>query len=230
MEDTIKKAEKDLQKTSYGALRRELKTIGLKYRRLGLCRRKKEKMTDSEKTRSYKRMNTLDLVYIAIGVALITVCSWISIPMTIPFTLQTFAIFAVLLILGDIRGTIASLVYVLMGAIGVPVFSGFSGGMGVIMGNTGGYIIGFILIGIIYTISTRLFGEKNLVKILALLAGLVVCYVFGTVWFMYVFMKNTGSIGLMAVLSWCVFPFIIPDLAKMAVAFIISKRVRVVVK
>ena len=86
--------------------------------------------------RTEKKTKTLDLVYIAIGAALITVCSWISIPMTVPFTLQTFAVFAVLLILDGYRGTIATLVYVLMGAIGLPVFAGFSGGLAIILGNT----------------------------------------------------------------------------------------------
>ena len=92
---------------------------------------------------------TLDIVYCAIGVALIAVCSWITVPMTVPFTLQTLAVFAVLLLLGGERGTIATLVYVLMGAIGIPVFAGFSGGLGILLGSTGGYIIGFIFIGLL---------------------------------------------------------------------------------
>ena len=187
-------------------------------------------MENTGMIRTDKRMKTLDLVYIAIGVTLITVCSWISIPMTVPFTLQTFAVFAVLLILGGERGTVATLIYVLMGAIGIPVFSGFSGGLGKIVGNTGGYIVGFILIGLIYMVSVKVLGEKIYVEIIALLAGLLVCYAFGTVWFMCVYMKNTGTVGLLSVLSWCVFPFIIPDLVKMALAFVISRRVRTVIK
>ncbi len=180
-----------------------------------------------ENTRT--RTKTLDMVYIAIGVALITVCSWITIPMTIPFTLQTFAVFAVLMIHGGERGLIATLVYVLMGAIGIPVFSGFAGGIGVVLGNTGGYIIGFIFIGLIYIALTRIFGRKLIVEIISLLLGLIACYAFGTGWFMYVYMRNTGSVGLLTVLSWCVFPFIIPDLAKMAIAVIISKRVKKII-
>ena len=84
------------------------------------------------------KTKTLDLVYTAMGVTLICVCSWINIPMTVPFTLQTFAIPAVLLILSGKRGTIATIVYVIMGAIGIPVFAGFTGGVGIILGNTGG--------------------------------------------------------------------------------------------
>lgn len=166
-----------------------------------------------------------DLVYISIGAALIAICSWISIPTAVPFTLQTFAVFLVLCLLGGERGTIATLIYVLLGAVGVPVFAGFTGGVGVLFGNTGGYILGFILMGIIYIFLTKLFGNKNVVKIIALVLGLIVCYAFGTVWFMYVYMKNTGDVGLLTVLSWCVFPFIIPDIIKLVLAFGISKRV-----
>jgi len=180
--------------------------------------------------RTYTRMKTLDIVYIAIGVALITIGSWISIPMTVPFTLQTFAVFTTLLLLGGYRGTIAALVYVLMGAIGIPVFAGFSGGLSIVLGNTGGYIVGFIFMGLIYAVLTGIFGEKLYVEIAALLIGLFVCYAFGTAWFMYVYMKDTGEVGLMTVLSWCVFPFIIPDLVKMSLAFVISRRVRPVIK
>lgn len=166
-----------------------------------------------------------DLVYISIGAALIAICSWISIPTAVPFTLQTFAVFLVLCLLGGERGTIATLIYVLLGAVGVPVFAGFTGGVGVLFGNTGGYILGFILMGIIYIFLTKLFGNKNVVKIISLVLGLIVCYAFGTVWFMYVYMKNTGDVGLLTVLSWCVFPFIIPDIIKLVLAFGISKRV-----
>ena len=170
-------------------------------------------------------LKTSDLVYIAIGAALITICSWISIPTAVPFTLQTFAIFFVLLLLGGERGTIATLIYVLLGAIGVPVFSGFSGGIGILFGNTGGYIWGFLFIGLIYLLFTRLFRKNIAIKVTALVLGLLVCYAFGTVWFMHVYIQNSGEVGLLTVLGWCVFPFIIPDLIKMAFAVIIAKRI-----
>ena len=186
---------------------------------------------EKEKTRGLQNgTKTTDLVYTAVAVTLITACSWINIPMTVPFTLQTFAVFAVLLILGGERGTIATLVYVFMGSIGIPVFSGFSGGAGIILGKTGGYIIGFVFIGLIYMAFTKVFGNKTFVEITALLAGLIVCYAFGTAWFMFVYMRDTGTVGLLAVLSWCVFPFVIPDLAKMAMAAVIARRIRPFVK
>ena len=172
------------------------------------------------------KTKTLDLVYTAMGVTLICVCSWINIPMTVPFTLQTFAIPAVLLILGKKRGTIATIVYVLMGAIGIPVFAGFTGGLAILLGNTGGYIIGFIFMALIYTAAVKIFGEKKGVKIIALIAGLIVCYAFGTAWFMYIYLKDTGEVGLFSVLTWCVLPYIVPDLVKIFLAILISDRVK----
>ena len=177
-----------------------------------------------------ENLKVLDLVYIAIGAALIAICSWISIPTAVPFTLQTFAVFFVLLLLGGERGTIATLVYVLLGAVGAPVFAGFTGGIGILFGNTGGYIIGFLFVGLIYMLFTRFFGKKLFIKIAALVVGLAVCYAFGTAWFMHVYMKNTGEVGLVAVLGWCVFPFIIPDLIKMALAVALAKRIEPVIR
>ena len=181
-------------------------------------------------TKSGESIKTVDLVYIAIAAALIAVCSWISIPMTVPFTLQTFAVFFVLAALGGERGTIATVVYVIMGAVGLPVFSGFKGGISVLLGNTGGYIIGFIFMGLIYMFITKVLGEKMIPMMIALIIGLAACYAFGTAWFMFVYIRNTGAVGIVTVLSWCVFPFIIPDLVKMALALVVSKRVRFIIR
>lgn len=87
-------------------------------------------MTEA-KTNSKSKSNVLSLVYMAMFVAIITVCAQIQIPMTVPFTLQTLGIFMAAAMLGWKRGLISVAVYVLLGAIGVPVFAGFSGGIGV---------------------------------------------------------------------------------------------------
>lgn len=177
-----------------------------------------------------KKFKTVDLVYIALFVALMAVCSWISIPFAIPFTLQTFAMFCTLSLLGGKRGTIAIVVYIALGAVGVPVFSGFSGGLGPILGPTGGYIVGFIFMGLVYWLMVQLMGQKLWVEIVALVVSLVVCYAFGTVWFMIVYAGQTGPIGLGTALGWCVVPFILPDIAKLAVAMLISRRLGPVLK
>jgi len=187
-------------------------------------------MSSADVAKTRDNTKVLDLVYISIGAALIAICSWISIPTAVPFTLQTFAVFFVLLSLGGERGTLATLVYVLLGAVGVPVFAGFSGGIGVLLGSTGGYIIGFLFTGIIYIIFTKFVSKKIVVKIIALVLGLAVCYAFGTAWFMNVYTKTSGEVGLLTVLGWCVFPFIIPDLLKLALAVVIVKRIEPAIK
>ena len=171
-------------------------------------------------------LSTKDLALTALFVAVMAVCSWISIPATVPFTLQTFGVFISIGLLGGKRGTLAILIYLLLGAIGLPVFSGFTGGIGHLLGPTGGYIIGFIFSALLMWLAERLFGKSVPVLAASMIAGLIVCYAFGTAWFMSVYTKNTGEIGLMTALGWCVFPYIIPDVAKIVLAVILTKRLR----
>ena len=167
---------------------------------------------------------TLDLTYTALGAVLIVLCSWISIPAAVPFTMQTFAVFFVLAALGGARGTASIFVYILLGTVGLPVFSGFTGGAGRLLGNTGGYIVGLLFTGLAYWLLTRLFGKTRVVQLLALAAGLLAVYAFGTAWFLFVYARTSGSVGLAAVLGWCVFPFLVPDLLKLALALYLARR------
>ena len=177
-----------------------------------------------------KNYKTIDLVYIALGAVLITICSWISIPTTVPFTMQTFAVFFVLSALGGKRGTVSIIVYVLLGAIGVPVFAQFTSGIGILFGKTGGYIVGFIFMGLVYWLIVHFMGKKTWVKTLAMVIGLAVCYTFGTVWFMIVYAQANGAVDLAMVLAWCVIPFIIPDLIKLELALALARRLSPVLK
>ncbi len=182
---------------------------------------------NNKKSSAFK---TTDLVYIAICAVLLAVCSWISMPTTVPFTMQTFGVFFVLMFLGGKRGTAAIVVFILLGAIGIPVFAGFSGGIGILLGTTGGYIIGFIVMGIIYWLTEVFIGDSLVIRVVSLVIGLAACYAFGTAWFMIAYARNSGAIGLGTALSWCVIPFIIPDLVKMALAVLVSDRIRKAVK
>ena len=172
------------------------------------------------------KTKTYDLACIAIFAVLIAICSWISIPMTVPFTLQTFGVFMAVGVLGGKRGSLAVLVYILLGVIGVPVFAGFSGGLGILLNNTGGYIIGFLFSALAMWAMESLWGKKPVIQILSMVVGLIVCYAMGTIWFMVVYTRTTGAVGIGTVLGWCVIPFIIPDLVKIALAFVLSRRVR----
>ena len=172
------------------------------------------------------RNKTYDMVYIAIFAVLMAICSWISIPMAVPFTLQKFGVFMAVGILGRKRGTFAVLIYIILGAIGVPVFAGFSGGIGVLLSSTGGYIVGFLFSALVMWGMETLWGKKPVVQILSMIVGLIVCYALGTIWFMIIYARDTGAVGLGTVLGWCVIPFIIPDLVKIALAYVLSRRLR----
>ena len=175
------------------------------------------------------KFSTRDLCFCAIGAALIAVCAWISIPADVPFTLQTFAIFAVCGLLGGKRGTVSVLVYLLLGAVGAPVFAGFRGGFASLIGTTGGYLVGFILLALIIALAQAHWGLGQWVFVLSAAVGLLVCYAFGTAWFLIVYTR-TGAITLGVVLAKCV-PLCLPDrkllliwyrLMKLSGAFLVS--------
>lgn len=172
-----------------------------------------------------KSKSTKALAYIALSVALIAVCSWIAIPFAIPFTMQTFAIFAVLGLLGGKRGTVAIFSYLLLGLFGLPIFSGFQGGAGALLGSTGGYLIGFVMMGLLYWFLTKFLGTKTWIMALAMFLGLLLLYTFGTVWFLLVYTNSTGSTSLLTVLGLCVFPFLLPDLIKLLMAILLIRRI-----
>lgn len=185
------------------------------------------------------KSKTLNIVYIGISAALIAICSWISIPLPsgIPVTLQTMGVCLVAGILGTKRSTLATLVYILLGLIGVPVFSQFRSGPAFLFGNTGGYIIGFIFTALIVGAMSDYIEKKNIVKVkkyvlltVSMIVGIAVCYVFGTAWFAYIWAKTQEPAALATILGWCVIPYIIPDIVKIVFAVIISVPVKNVIK
>ena len=177
-------------------------------------------------TVAVQRSKTYDIVYIAVFAVIMAICSWISIPAAVPFTLQTFGVFVAVGVLGGKRGTLSILVFILLGAIGIPVFANFSGGIGVLAGPTGGYIIGFLFSALLMWAMEKLPGKKSVMQIVSMIAGLIVCYAFGTVWFVIVYGRMNGPIGFTAALASCVVPFIIPDIIKIALAYVLSRKLR----
>ncbi len=178
-----------------------------------------------------KTFTVRNLCYIALMAAVLAVCAWITIPTpAVAFTLQTMGVFLALILLGGKRGTIAIFVYILLGAVGVPVFSGFRGGLGALLGSTGGYILGFLLTGLLYWLMTALLGEKLPIQILALVLGLALCYAFGTAWYVHVYLQAKGDITVKAAFLGCVAPFLLPDLVKLAVAELVGRRLKPILK
>lgn len=171
-----------------------------------------------------------NMTYIALFAVLMAVCSWISIPTTVPFTMQTFAVFLAIGLLGGRRGTLAVLVYLLMGAVGLPVFSNFTGGLGVLLHVTGGYLLGFFLCAAASWFFEAVFGQKKWVLPVSMAVGLIVCYAFGTAWFMVVYARTTSAVGLGTALVLCVCPYIVPDLVKLSLALLLKRRLAFLVK
>lgn len=176
------------------------------------------------KNRSVTRRHLLDMTMIGLCAALIAACSALAIPMPwgVPVTMQTFAVMATVGLLGTRRGTAAIAVWIALGAIGVPVFANFNSGIAYLLGTTGGYILGFLLCAPIEGFIIKLGKGKLPFLILGMVAGMVVCYTFGTAWFMVVYAQRTGPVALATVLGWCVTPYLVPEVFKIALAVAIS--------
>ena len=174
-----------------------------------------------------KKLKTRDVALIGLFAALITVCAWISIPLgPVPVTLQTFAVFLSAALLGNKRGTLAVAVYILLGVVGLPVFSGFKG----LNPLTFGYVLGFLPLGMLTAAADRLFPGKKLALPLGMVVGLAACYLIGTVWFYYVMHFRGTEYGFGKILSLCVVPFLVPDLIKMGLAYFLSLKLAKYVK
>jgi biotin transport system substrate-specific component len=180
-------------------------------------------LSDKTKPNSYKNRIKI-YVLISLLTALIAVCSFVTIPSAIPFTLQTFGIFTALLMLGGKYGTISVCLYIVIGILGVPVFSGFSGGIGHLLGATGGYITGFALTCFAYWLITSLFGNKLIINAVGLTVGLLLCYIFGTLWYTVVFIGTLTLKSFSDAFIICVIPFIIPDFVKITIALLIKHK------
>ena len=160
--------------------------------------------------------NTKYMTRAALFAALMAICAWISIPVSdIAFTMQTFGVFLTLGVLGGKWGSVTILIYLLLGTVGLPVFSGFRGGFGVLLGVTGGYLWGFLFSGLVY------WAMERLGKLPAMIAGMAVCYLCGSLWF---YLYAGGGMGL--ILLRCVVPYLIPDGVKLALAWSLSRRLR----
>lgn len=161
-----------------------------------------------------KNMNTVEITKIGLVAAVLCIIAPLSIPIgPVPISFTNFIIYVAIFAIGSRRGLVSYLVYLLIGLVGLPVFSGFSGGPGKLFGPTGGYLFGFIFIFLIsgYFIEKNYKDKKN--TILAMIIGTVVCYFFGTIW-----LNIQTGMGLSQAFMAGVIPFIPGDLVKIAVA------------
>ena len=169
-----------------------------------------------------------DMALAALGAALIAVCSWISLPPLlptgVPVTLQTFAVCLLASLFGWKLGLVTVGVWLLLGAVGLPVFAGFKGGLGALLGVTGGYLLGFVFTALIAGLFADRLGRKLPALLGGMALGIFLCYGFGTAWFLLLYARSTGPVSLVTALAWCVLPYLLPDGLKLALAALLTKR------
>jgi len=163
----------------------------------------------------------------ALFTALIAACAQISIPLPsgVPITLQTFAIMLAGIILGAKKGTIATLVYVLLALAGTSVLANFTGGVGVVFGRTGGFILSFPVMPLIIGLFNKI-GEDKSNKLL-LPAGIATAVILNYICGMIYFSIFTSS-SLIVAFTACVLPFIPGDTAKIILAIALGKSIKLV--
>ena len=169
-----------------------------------------------------QKIRTKQMVLIALMTAVTCVLGPLSIPLPfspVPISLTNFAIFLAIFVLGMKNGTISFIIYLLLGAVGVPVFSSFRGGFQVLAGPTGGYLIGFIFLALIMGFALDHFDRKLVPTIIGMIIGMAVCYAFGTVW-----LAKLLSLSFKEGLMMGVIPYLAGDAAKIIIAAIVGPR------
>lgn len=170
------------------------------------------------KTRTYR------LALIGVMTAILCVLGPLSIPLPfspIPLSLTNFAVFLAVFLLGWKWGTVSCIVYLLLGIVGVPVFSGFSGGPAKLLGPTGGYLIGFVFLAIISGIFIEKFEQKRYIVAAGMALGMLVDDLFGTVWLAYLMKLSFGQALMMGVV-----PYLIGDAVKLIIALLLGSALR----
>lgn len=158
----------------------------------------------------------------ALMAALMCILGPLSIPIgPIPISLTGLVVYLTIYILGTREAFVSYVVYLLLGAVGLPVFSGFSGGIAKLAGPTGGYLVGYIFTIFICGLIVEKTERKLISTFLGMMLGTVVAYLFGTVWFV---IQADATVGY--ALTVCVLPFIPFDLGKMGIAIGLGKAVR----
>ena len=165
-------------------------------------------------------LNTFDVTATALLAALICVLGPLSLPIgPVPIALGSLAVYLAAYIGGKYRGTMAVLLYLLIGLVGVPVFSNFSGGIAKLIGPTGGYLIGYIPMALLIGAASD--KGRRVIVLIAMIAGTLILYALGTAW-----LAVSAHMGFIQALSAGVIPFIPGDLLKIAAAAIISPKIK----
>ncbi len=173
-------------------------------------------------------MKSKNITAVSLFAATISVCSFMALPL--PYggyiTMQTFGIFLSLFMLGGVKGSLAIFVYLLLGAVGAPVFAGFRGGFSCFLEANGGFLIGFLLIGLSYIFFEKIFPARTWGKIVGLSVGLLLCYLLGAWFFARLYINNGTPIGFLSALLIAVLPYVLPDAIKLYLAYFLWRRLK----
>lgn len=174
-----------------------------------------------------KHSNILELCIIGLSTALICVLAPISIPLPIglPITLQTFIVTVIAIALGPKRTLIATSLYVLLGAFGLPIFSNFAGGWQMLVGPTGGFILSFPIMAYIIGFSSNMRNQKNVFTIIGITIATLINFICGIAMFCII-TKSNMHVGL----TTCALPFIFPTVIKMVLAYFVGNKIKSTIK
>jgi len=172
-----------------------------------------------------QRQRILEICCIALFTALMAVCAQIAVPLPggVPFTLQTWALALAGVVLGPKNGTIATLVYVALGAMGAPVFANWTGGFAIVIGRTGGFIMSFPLVALLAGLGAQM-GRGKIGKAAWLVAGLTA----GTVLNLFagmVYFDFVMQVGWAAAFAWSVAPFLVSSVLRIVVIAVLGKSI-----
>lgn len=170
-----------------------------------------------------KRNSVTKMLRISLFSALIAVSAMIAIPFPIPVTLQTFAIFTAFFTLGGFGALCAILVYTAIGIMGLPVFAGFGAGVGYLLGASGGFVLAFPIAALAFMLLETLFGKSDKKHVVYASVSLLLIYLIGSIWFVLVY---AGADGFLAAFAVSALPYIPIDAVKLALAYIVSKRLK----
>lgn len=179
-------------------------------------------MNNSSKNKS--SISTKNLAFIGVMTAIICILGPIAIPLPVspvPISFTNLAVYLAVYALGAKFGTISCALYLLLGTIGLPVFSGFSGGPAKLAGPTGGYLIGFLFMALITGFSIESFSGKLLPAVAGMGIGAVICYLFGTLW-----LAHQMNLTFTAALTVGVIPYLAGDAIKIIAAALLGPKLR----
>lgn len=162
------------------------------------------------------------MTMVAVMTAVMCVLGPMSIPIgPVPVSFTVLTVYLAVYILGMKHGSLAYLIYLLLGLVGLPVLSGYSGGPSKLLGPTGGYLLGFLLMALLSGFFIDRFYHSIPMQLLGMLSGLLICYALGTIW-----LSRLTGMGFAEALGVGVFPFVVFDIIKLAVSVFLGRAIR----